>query len=75
MSRVIFSLTDRQADCLLEIADGRSPPGRDDRHRTRLLGVLVDRGFMSYGWSLTPLGLATVALARELAKGKGEGAT
>lgn len=67
MSKVVFSLTDRQAEALLELARGRAIPGPRDRFHTRLVSVLFDRGLVGPGLRLTPLGLAAGTLADKLA--------
>lgn len=66
MSAIVFSLTKPQADALRSLAAGRFVPKRD-RFGTRLVGVLRERGFITSGWSLTPLGRAAAALCDALA--------
>lgn len=67
MSKVVFSLTDHQAEALRAIAAWRAIAGPRDRFHTRLVSVLFDRGFLGPGMCLTPLGRAAAALADKLA--------
>lgn len=67
MAKVVFSLTDRQAEALLALQAGRPFPGRDDRHRVRMEGAMRDRGLIEGSHQLTPLGQAAALVCARLA--------
>ena len=72
MAKVIFSLTDRQAEALLALHAGRSLPGPDDRHKVRMEGVMRERGLIEGAHRLTPLGEAAALVCARLAHRKGD---
>lgn len=66
MARVVFSLTDRQADALAALHRGEPLPIPAGRSQTLLLNALHTRGLLD-GKTLTPLGSAAASLAVVLA--------